>query len=95
MKKFIFCAVAMMAFSVSSMANTIDNLNLENITICNSTKELEMSKSEIENDEWGCFNFAITVYHGCINRGRDVDWAIEHAEWAYNVCMDPELLNEE
>ncbi len=89
MKKFMFSAVALVAFSFSGLASDIEEKKIEIETYLDFFQIDEMETSEvISSDLANCFDYAIIVYHGTIKRGKDPEYAIELAEWAFNDCME-------
>ena len=83
-KKFMFSAIAMMAFSFAGLANKIEEKKVEMETIKFVTLDVNSQDPDIAD----CFNNAITVYHGTISRGKDPEYAIDLAEWVFNDCME-------
>lgn len=85
----MFSAVALVVFSFAGLANDIEEKkieignNLDFIQI-DEMETLEVYSSDLAN----CFDYAIIVYHGTIKRGKDPEYAIELAEWAFNDCME-------
>lgn len=71
MKKFFFSAVAMMAFSVESMANNID---------------LESEDSNFIEDYWDCAKIASDVYHELIQFFPEEE-ALDNANQYFNNCL--------
>lgn len=85
----MFSAFALIAFSFVGLANDIEEKkieiknNLDFIQI-DEIETLEVNSSDLAN----CFDYAIIVYHGTIKTGKDPEYAIELAEWAFNDCME-------
>lgn len=80
MKKFLFSAVALTAFSFSSMAN---NEVKEKPT----QKQVEESKTEVVLKLNVCDQLAANVYNQGINNGLSSEQAYNNSSNAYNDCI--------
>lgn len=77
----MFSAIAMMAFSVSSMGNTIfidENIN---------TVVLEESEIQKDNSNEGCFLRGIATYYQSLTAGHTEEEAIIYMNISEAICL--------
>lgn len=77
MKKFIFSAIAMVAFAGSSMANTIEVETVKMKTV--ETEEMRQLNT--------CDNVAAATYNAGISLGMSTSDAYEVSLGAYKACL--------
>ncbi|WP_291116754.1 hypothetical protein [Flavobacterium sp. UBA6135] len=86
MKKFIFSAIAMMAFSESSMAN-INQPIIENVNVQNHDNAIELSNDRTTVID--CYNFAEVSenFHYIISGNNDTSVGYQVFADAYDDCV--------
>ena len=83
MKKFIFTAIAMVAFIGSSMANTID-YKTETFKSFDNENQLRVGDSGAK----GCLAASNSIRETCQNLCIDEDTANDIANAAFTACME-------
>jgi hypothetical protein len=82
----MFSAIAVMAFTISSVAANEPDLCIEELIEIKKIEDFE--RFEIQLIDRNCFDYAILIYNGTLSRGKSVEFAIDLSEWAYNDCLE-------
>lgn len=92
MKKFMFTAVAMMAFVGSSMANSVIE---EEITVTNQAKISRQKDGNVQLLTYNCDLVKFRIYNMAIDKGYSPEEATSYSYTAYFNCKIKNLQQEE